>query len=48
MTNKIIAIVKFTNLKAYNNKLQKILKAISTSKKVTNYIIFKKVKNSYT
>ena len=48
MTNKIIAIEKFTNLQACNNELQKISKAISTSKNVTNYVIFQKVKNSYT
>ena len=45
---KIIDIEKFTNLQAYNNKLQIISIAISTSNKVTNYVIFQKVKNSCT
>ena len=48
MTNKIIAIEKFTNLQACNNELQKISKAISTSKKLQITLFFKKVKNSYT
>ena len=47
-TIKIIDIEKFKNLQACNNKLQIISIAISTSKNVTNYVIFQKVKNSYT
>ena len=47
-TIKIIDIEQFTNLQASNNKLQIISIAISTSKTFTNYVIFQKVKNSYT